>query len=70
MTSKLVVPKMEYIRIEGMKAIIDRLVIAQAAFFFRANLSQEVDYLQVKEEMFGDKSARELYEEIKNHSSV
>ncbi|MBC6472447.1 MAG: hypothetical protein GDA48_06225 [Hormoscilla sp. GM102CHS1] len=53
-----------------MKAIIDRLGIAQAAFFFRANLSQEVDYLQVKSEIFGNKYARELYSEIKNHSSV
>ena len=66
----LIVPKMDSIRIEGMKAIIERLGLAGAAFFIRENLSQEVDYLEVKEQMFGDKTARELYEDIKKSSGL
>ena len=28
-------------------------------------MSQEVDYLEVKERLYGNKSAREIYQEIK-----
>ena len=65
MSEKLVVPKMKSVRVEGIKAIIEGLGIAKAAFFFRETMSHEVDYLEVKSRLFGNKSAREIYQEIK-----
>ncbi|NEQ39649.1 MAG: hypothetical protein F6K40_26695 [Okeania sp. SIO3I5] len=67
MNQKLIVPEMALIRSESVQAIIDRLGIAKAAFFCRETMSQSVDYLELKETMFGKKSAREIYEEIKNN---
>ncbi len=67
MVNKLVVPKMSEVRVEGITAIIEQLGIAKAAFFLRENMSQNVDYLEVKEEMFVNKTAREIYAEIKRN---
>ena len=67
MTNKLVVPKMSEVRVEGIKAIIEQLGIAKAAFFLRESMSQNVDYLEVKEQMFDQKTAREIYAEIKRN---
>ena len=66
MREKLVVPKMKSVRVEAMKAIVEGLGIAKSAFFFRETMSQEVDYLEVKERLYGNKSAREIYQEIKD----
>lgn len=65
MNQKLVVPEMALVRSESIQAIINSLGIAKAAFFCRENMSQSVDYLELKEKMFGEKSAREIYEEVK-----
>ncbi|WP_224410503.1 hypothetical protein [Oscillatoria salina] len=67
MVQKLIVPEMASVRTESVRAIIDRLGIAKAAFFFRETMSQSVDYLELKEKMFGEKTAREIYREIKNN---
>ncbi len=67
MTNKLVVPKISEIRVEGIKAIIEQLGIAKAAFFLRESMSQKVDYLKIKEQMFSNKTAREIYAEIKRN---
>lgn len=67
MANKLVVPKMSEVRVEGIKAIVEQLGIAKAAFFLRESMSQNVDYLEVKEQMFGNKKAREIYAEIKRN---
>lgn len=67
MNQKLVVPQMDAIRTESVKAIIERLGITKAAFFCRENMSQPMDYLELKEKMFGEKTAREIYEEIKKN---
>ncbi|HAZ47963.1 MAG TPA: hypothetical protein DDW76_00195 [Cyanobacteria bacterium UBA11369] len=67
MTNKLVVPKMSEVRVEGIKAIIEQLGIAKAAFLLRENMSQNVDYLEIKEQMFVNKTAREIYAEIKRN---
>lgn len=68
MVNKLVVPKMSEIRVEGIKAIVEQLGIAKAAFFLRESMSQNVDYLEVKEQIFGNKTAREIYAEIKRNA--
>lgn len=58
---------MSEVRVEGIKAIIEQLGIAKAAFFLRENMSQNVDYLKIKDQMFVNKTAREIYAEIKRN---
>ncbi len=65
MNQKLIVPEMALVRSESIRAIINSLGIAKAAFLCRETMSQSVDYLELKEKMFGEKSAREIYEEVK-----
>jgi hypothetical protein len=40
------------------------LGITKAAFFLRESMSQKADYLEIKEKLFGAKTAKELYSEI------
>ena len=61
----LTVPKSEEVRSEAIETIIERLGITKAAFFIRETMSKKVDYLKVKEKLFGEKTASELYGEIK-----
>ena len=69
MNQKLIVPEMALVRSKSVEAIINSLEIAKAAFFCRENMSHSVDYLELKEKMFGDKSARKISEEIKKNRS-
>lgn len=65
MVNKLIVPKTSEVRVEGINVIIEQLGIAKAAFFLRENMSQNGDYLELKDQIFGFLTAREIYEEIK-----
>jgi hypothetical protein len=64
-TKALTIPKSEDVRSEAIETIIERLGITKAAFFIRETMPQKVDYLKVKEKLFGTKTASELYGEIK-----
>jgi len=61
----LSVPKSDEIRSEAIETIIERLGITKAAFFIRETMSQKMDYLKLKEQLFGRKTSSELYSEIK-----
>lgn len=65
MDRKLMVPNDEEIRRAGVEAVIQSLGIARAAMFFRKTSFQELDYLELKEELFGDHTVSDLYHEIK-----
>jgi hypothetical protein len=39
--------------------------ITKSAIFIRENMSQRMDYLKAKDEIFAGKSVAQLYEEIK-----
>ena len=69
-TKTLMVPKGEEIRAEAIETIIERLGIAKAAFFIREIMSQKVDYLKIKDELFGKKTADEVYKEIKKEAKL
>ena len=58
---------MSEVRVEGIKAIVEQLGIAKAAFFLRESMSQKVDYLEVKKQIFGNKTARGIYSKIKRN---
>jgi hypothetical protein len=64
MNQQLAVPNDEEVRREGTEALIRSLGIAKAAMFCRRNLSQKIDYLEVKEHLFGQKSVTDLYHDI------
>ena len=65
MDRKLTVPNDEEIRRAGVEAVIQSLGIARAAMFFRKTVSQKLSYLELKEELFGDRTVSDLYREIK-----
>ena len=64
-TKKLNLPRYDEIRSEAVRTIIDQLGITKAAFFIRESMFQKTDYLQLKDVLFGNKTASELYSEIK-----
>ena len=68
-TKALTIPKSEEVRSEAIATLIERLGITKAAFFIREAMSQKVDYLKIKEGLFGGKTASELYSEIKKSKS-
>ncbi|MFA6054634.1 MAG: hypothetical protein WC769_04585 [Thermodesulfovibrionales bacterium] len=57
-------PDIRVIKSEVIDTIVKNLGITKAAFFIRENLSIKTDYLEIKEKLFGSKSASELYNEI------
>lgn len=57
-------PDTKVLKSEVINAIVKSLGITKAAFFIRETLSQKTDYLEIKERLFGKKTAAELYKEI------
>ncbi len=69
MTQALSVPKSDDVRCEAISALIERLGIGKAAFFIRETMSQPVDYLQVKEQLFGNMTVADICSEIRRNQS-
>ena len=61
----LIVPSSEEVRSEAIQTIIKRLGITKSAIFIRETMAQRTDYLKIKDQMFADKSADQVYGEIK-----
>jgi hypothetical protein len=61
----LIVPSSEEVRSEAVQTLIKRMGITKSAIFIRENMSQRMDYLKAKDEIFAGKSVAQLYEEIK-----
>jgi hypothetical protein len=57
-------PDIKILKSEAIEAIVKSLGITKAAFFIRETISQKTDYLEIKEKLFGSKTAVELYNEI------
>lgn len=66
MNQKIIVPSEAEVRQQGTEALIQSLGIAKAAMFLRKTSSQKVDYLELKEQLFGNLSVDELYHEIQS----
>ena len=60
-------PRSSDVRAEAIRTLVRELGITKAAFFIRENLSSTVDYLAIKEDLFGGKTAAQVVEEIKAH---
>lgn len=61
----LTIPEIDEIRKEGVKALLERLGIAKAAFFLRETAYQSLNYLEIKDRSFGEMTATDIYDQIK-----
>ncbi|MCA2722288.1 MAG: hypothetical protein IM333_15705 [Microcystis sp. M048S1] len=61
----LTIPEIDEIRKEGVKALVERLGIDKAAFFLRETASQPLNYLEIKDQLFGEMTATDIYAQIK-----
>ncbi len=57
-------PDIRELKGEIIAGIIRDFGITKAAFFIRETIFQKIDYLETKDRLFGEKSAKELYAEI------
>lgn len=53
------------VKTEAVQTIIERMGITKAAVFMRETMSQQTNYLALKEKMFAETSASEIYAAIK-----
>lgn len=65
---RLTIPQSENLRYEAIRLLVNGLGLTKAACFLRETGSSQADYLDLKEQLFGDKTATELYANIKNRS--
>ncbi len=65
----LIVPKTDEIRKQGIKVIVEQMGLAGAAFFLRETMAQQVDYLDLKNQLFGNMTVADIYQEIKKFAS-
>ncbi len=57
-------PDIRALKSEVVEMIVKNFGITKAAFFLREILSQKMDYLKIKNKLFGEKTSAELYTEI------
>ena len=63
---KLVIPRSDSVKYEAVQILINDLGLTKTAFFIRENLSHQDDYLEMKEKLFGEQTAANIYNEMKN----
>jgi hypothetical protein len=57
-------PDIKILKSEVVETIAKNLGVTKTAFFLRETMSQKTDYLEIKEGLFGKKTAAQLYREI------
>lgn len=57
-------PDIRELKTEIIGEIVKNFGITKTAFFIREMMSQKADYLEIKDRLFGEKTAAELYIEI------
>ncbi|MFB8788759.1 MAG: hypothetical protein U7123_07880 [Potamolinea sp.] len=67
-SKNFIVPKTDDIRKQGIQVIVERMGIAGAAFFLRETMAQEVNYLDLKSQLFGNMTVADIYREINKSS--
>lgn len=58
-------PTGSQVKNEAVQTIIERMGITKAALFLRETMSQPTDYLALKDQMFAQASAADLFAAIK-----
>lgn len=61
----VILPTGSQVKNEAVQTIIERMGITKAALFLRETISQPIDYLAMKDQLFANKTAAELYAAIK-----
>jgi len=59
------IPKGSEVREEAVKSLINELGLMKAAVFIKEYLSSNLDYLDIKREIFSDKTVDEITNEFK-----
>ncbi len=62
----LTMPDAHNLRYEVTKMIVNKFGISKAAFFFQKEIRGSGNYLEIKEEIFQEKSADDIFNEIQN----
>lgn len=57
-------PDISKLKTEVIEKIVGDFGITKAGFFIREMMSQKIDYLAIKDKLFGDKNSREVYGKI------
>lgn len=57
-------PDISKLKTEVVEKIVGDFGITKAGFFIREMMSQKIDYLAIKDKLFGDKNSRKVYNEI------
>jgi hypothetical protein len=65
--TRLVVPTNEAVKSEAIKVLIEQLGIGKSAFFIRETMAQPLDYLKLKDQLFGTMTVSEIYAEIQQN---
>ncbi|HDZ00148.1 MAG TPA: hypothetical protein ENH52_01605 [Nitrospirae bacterium] len=63
-TSLQGLPDIRELKREAIEVIIKSFGITKAAFFLREMMSQKMEYFEIKDKLFEEKTAKELYNEI------
>jgi len=66
-TKGLVIPNSALVRSEAIQTLVERLGIGKAAFFIRETMSQPLDYLEMKDQLFGAMTVTDICNEIKKN---
>jgi hypothetical protein len=64
------VPHSDSVRHEAIQILFNSLDLTKVSFFIRDNLSNQTDYLEMKEKLFGDKTVSEIYNKMKTFSNA
>ena len=61
----IILPMGSQVKSEAVQTIVERMGITKAALFLRETMSQQTDYLDLKENLFAKASAADVYDAIK-----
>ncbi len=61
----IILPMGSQVKSEAVQTIVERMGITKAALFLRETMSQQTDYLDLKENLFAKASAADVYAAIK-----
>jgi len=67
---KLKVPHSDSIRHEAIQILINNLDLTKVSFFIRDHLSNQSDYLDMKEKLFEEKTVAEIDNEMKTFNNA
>ncbi len=61
----IILPMGSQVKSEAVQTIVERMGITKAALFLRETMSQQTDYLELKDALFTKASAAEVYAAVK-----